>query len=200
VRDFTAVLQNETQLYYANTNNPVPMVGGAEGRFSEDMSEDSGQKGINYRIEPAWFRLGFPPHTPLGLIHRNFRQDKLFSNQQVGEDPQTPIFRARAGASTRFHFMVPDGTSRFGVLALHGHLWQREPYNGNAVIGGPTEIANNPTSQKIGSQEGLGPSSHYDIVPEHGAGGAFRVPGDYLYRMEDAFKNLDGQWGIFRVE
>ena len=96
--------------------------------------------------------------------------------------------------------MVPDGTSRFGTLAIHGHLRQREPYNGSAVIGGPTSIAGNPTSQRIGSQEGLGPSSHYDIVLEHEAGGAFRVPGDYLFRMQDAFKNLEGQWGIFRVE
>ena len=200
VRDFVAVLQNETQLYYANTNNPVPMTGGAEGRFAEDMSEDSGQKGINYKVEPAWFRLGLPPQLPLSLIHRAVPQSRLFSNLQVGGDPQTPIFRANAGTPSRFHFMVPTGTSRFGVLALHGHLWQREPYNGNPIIGGPTAIANNPTSQKIGSQEGLGPSSHYDIVLEHGAGGAFRVRGDYLYRMGDGFKNLDGQWGIFRVQ
>ncbi len=201
VRDFVAVLQNETQLYYAGTNNPVPMIGGVEGRMSEDTSEDSGQKAINYRTEPAWFRLKFPPHTPLGVIHRVRQQAGLFSNQQVGgQDPQTPVFTASAGTASRFHFMVPTGTSRFGVLALHGHLWQREPYNGNAVIGGPTAIANNPTSQRIGSQEGLGPSSHYDIVLDQGAGGAFRIRGDYLYRMSDGFKNLDGQWGIFRVQ
>lgn len=84
MRDFTVVLQNQTQLYYAGTNNPVPMIGG-EGRFSADASEDSGQKSINYRVEPAWFRLGFPPHLPFGLMARSFQQASLFANQQVGE-------------------------------------------------------------------------------------------------------------------
>jgi hypothetical protein len=199
VRDFVAILQNQTQIYYSLTNHPVPMIGG-EGRFSADVSEDSGQKTINYRTEPAWYRLGFPPHLPFGQMSRDFPQADLFANGRVGGDPQTPVFRAAAGAATRFHFMVPDGTSRFGTLAIHGHLWQREPYNGNVAIGGPTGIASNPTSQRVGSQEGLGPSSHYDIVLEHGAGGAFRIRGDYLIRMQDAFKNLEGQWAIFRVE
>jgi hypothetical protein len=51
----------------------------------------------------------------------------------------------------------------------------------------------------IGSQEGVGPANHFDIVPAHGAGGIYGVPGDYLYRDEASFGNYQGLWGILRV-
>jgi hypothetical protein len=191
---------------WALTNNPVPSAG-AGNRFSEDMDEDSGQKGLNYRAEPAWFRLGFPPHLPFGPMARLFFQRDLFSNgllrpgagSAVG-DPETPVFTARPGRPARMHVIVPDGITRNGVFTVHGHVWEREPYEADSVIQGPAGIGDNPTSQLIGAQEGIGPSSHWDIVFTNGAGGAFAVPGDYLYRMMDSFKNLEGQWGLLRVE
>jgi len=198
-RDFVAVLQKGTQFRYAN-NNPVPMVGG-EGRMGED-SEDTGSKGINYRSEPLWFRLGFPPHLP-PEDQRNFFTQNVYANAQLtpAADPETPIFRANALTPARFRFVMPTGAgTRNGVLTLHGHLWEREPYNSNPNIKGPDRIASNPTSQLTGSQEGIGPTGHWDIIPVHGAGGAFGITGDYLYRMMDSFHNFDGMWGIFRVE
>lgn len=197
-RDFVPVMQNQVQLRYGGTNNPVPSTGG-EGRASED-SEDSGQRAINYRTEPAWFRLGFPPHVPFNA-QRDEPTAKLYANVQVGDqDPQTPIFNANVGDQTRFRFVIPDGTTRNGNLAIHGHLWDREPYLGNTTAQGPVRIANNPTSQRIGAQEGIGPAGHWDVVLRNGAGGAGGVDGDYLYRLMDSSHNYDGQWGIFRVE
>ena len=200
-RDFVAVLHSSLQLRYAE-NAPVPGVE-AEGRVSEDV-EDSGQKGVNYRSEPLWFRLGIAPNTGFSAPQlQGADQENLFSNAQagVGSDPQTPVFTANARERVRFHFVVPGGGHRNGVLALHGHPWDREPYAGSAAaIRGSVSIADNPTSQRIGSQEGVGPTSHYDIIPRNGAGGTGGVKGDYLYRMEDAFHNLQGIWGIFRVK
>lgn len=40
---------------------------------------------------------------------------------------------------------------------------------------------------------------HFDVVLD-GAGGAFRVPGDYLYRTFQSFQFDGGMWGLFRVE
>jgi hypothetical protein len=209
-RDFVAVLQTSVQMRYANTdvNNPfgVPVAGiGGEGRFAEAF-EDSGQKGINYRIEPAWFRLGFPPQVPFDL-QKDFETGGLYSNQQVRPgtaiaigEPQTPIFTATAKTPVRFHVIEPVGGHRNATFTLHGHLWDRMPYIANATLGGPDQIGNNPTSQRIGAQEGVGPTSHYDIVPRNGAGGYFGVAGDYLYRMMDSFHNFDGMWGLFRVK
>lgn len=198
-RDFVVILHTGAQFRYAD-NTPVPMMGG-EGRVAED-AEDTGSKSINYKSEPAWYRLGFPPHLPFEQ-QRNFFTQNLYSNAQLipPQDPQTPVFVATAKTPVRFHFIQPTGLGgRNAVLALHGHLWDRAPYNSNPAIGGPDRIANNPTSQRIGAQEGVGPTSHYDVVPRNGAGGLFGITGDYLYRMMDSGKNYDGMWGIFRVE
>jgi hypothetical protein len=176
----------------------------------EDV-EEAGQKAVNYKTEPLWFRLGFPPHLDLGT-QREFQTAAVYSNSQpeggtgpaIGE-PQTPIFTAFAGEPVRFRFVEPGGNTRAHVIVIHGHLWEREPYNeadfdGDGIPDGPTRIADNPTSQKVGHQEGMGPTNHFDIVPKHGAGGAFGVIGDYLYRMMSSQANYDGMWGIFRVE
>ena len=103
-------------------------------------------------------------------------------------------------------------------------MWEEEPYtttaaptggcySGVTILGTPvvcsTVIAdqplstnvllNNPFSEWQGSQMGVGPSSHFDIPLINGAGGAFRVLGDYLYRTHQSFQFDKGVWGIFRV-
>jgi len=37
-------------------------------------------------------------------------------------------------------------------------------------------------------------------VLKYGAGGAFRIVGDYLYRDQASFTFDGGMWGIFRVK
>ena len=84
---------------------------------------------------------------------------------------------------------------RNNVFNLHGHFWQDEPYTNDSK-----SIGNNPLSEFKGAQYGVGPSSHYEVIPVNGAGGARRVPGDYLYRTQESFMFDGGIWGIFRVD
>jgi len=84
------------------------------------------------------------------------------------------------------------------VFQVHGHTWQREPYLAGTV---PSQtIGNNPISEFRGSQEGLSAQNHFDIVLQNGAGGAFKIPGDYLFRDGTAFLMDGGRWGLLRVQ
>lgn len=195
-REFVSVYQTNTNLRFVD-NTPVPGIV-SEGLGAPEDTEDGGQKGVNYRIEPAWFRLGLDPRSILA-DGSNADQDALFSNSQVGADPQTPIYTARAGTPVRLHMLQPGGAHRNFSLAVHGHLWEREPYNENTTIQGPTSIIDNPKSQRIGAQSGFGPYQHFTFNLKNGAGGLFRVNGDYLIRAQSAWHNMDGMWNILRV-
>ncbi|HEX8722463.1 MAG TPA: hypothetical protein VF736_17745, partial [Pyrinomonadaceae bacterium] len=131
------------------------------------------------------------PRTPT----RDYDFANALSNSQVGgSDPQTPVFTATAGQQVRVRLLQPGGHSRNNVFTLHGHVWEEEPYANNS-----TTLGSNPLSEWKGAQYGVGPGSHFDFLLKHGAGGAFSVPGDYLYRTLQSFQFDGGIWGIFRV-
>jgi hypothetical protein len=159
----------------------------------EEDPEDSGQKALNYRAEPMWKRLGYAPDLPLEQT-RALDFTNSLSNAQVGGDPVTPVFTAKAGTPVRFRVLNSNGHARNNVFQVHGHIWQQEPYINNS-----TQIGNNPLSEWKGAQQGHGASNHMDAIPENGAGGARRVTGDYLYRTQSSFQFDNGLWGIFRV-
>ncbi|HEY9284061.1 MAG TPA: hypothetical protein VIP46_11465, partial [Pyrinomonadaceae bacterium] len=209
-RDFALIFQNDVNLRYAD-GSPVKNTAEAED------AEDSGQKAFNYRTEPMWKRMDFAPETHLSCgwwdefgNPRGERDEfgnpvtectnqkdftNSLSNQKVGgEDPVTPIFTARAGEQVRFRVLHPAGHARNSVFQVHGHIWEEEPYTNNSSV-----LGSNPLSEWKGSQYGIGPGSHFDMMPKHGAGGALRVPGDYLYRDQGSFPFSGGLWGIFRV-
>src|ERR1700752_2013362 len=188
-REFVLQFQSDINMRFAD-GSPVPNLGGPGG--AEDP-EDSAQKAINYRTEPLWKRMGYAPETP-PEITRNFDFTNVLTNAQVGGDPQTPVFTARAGQQVRFRVLTANGHMRNNVFNLHGHFLQEEPYTNNSK-----SIGNNPLSEVKGSQYGIGPSSHYEVIPLNGAGGARRVTGDYLYRTQSVFQFDGGIWGIFRV-
>jgi hypothetical protein len=199
-RDFVAIFQDDINMRFGVTGGradggPVPFVAGA------DDSEDSGMKAVNYRTEPLWHRLGIDPAAPENVIATHDFTNAL-ANSQVGGDPQTPIFTAKAGQAIRLRVLEPNGHARNHVFALHGHVWQRNPYTSSCTAMpclGSTSIGDNPLSEWRGAQEGHGPSDHWDIVPAHGAGGFFGVTGDYLYRDMDAVIFYNGLWGLLRV-
>jgi hypothetical protein len=117
------------------------------------------------------------------------------SNISVGGDPQTPVFTATAGTPVRIRVLEPGGHPRNHVFTVHGHTWERNPYTrGSSVIG------DNPLSEWRGAQEGHGPSDHWDIVLQNGAGGKFKVKGDYLIRDMLPGGFYSGLWGILRVQ
>jgi hypothetical protein len=188
-REFVIQFQTDINLRFAD-GSPVPNLGGPNG--AEDP-EDSGQKAINYRTEPLWKRMGYPVDTPFEQT-RDFDFTNVLTNAQVGGDPQTPIFTAQAGQTVRFRILNANGHMRNNVFNLHGHFWQEEPYANNSKV-----IGNNPLSEVKGSVYGIGPSSHGEVIPTNGAGGARRVTGDYLYRTQESFMFDGGIWGIFRV-
>jgi len=191
-REFVLVTQDDVNLRCNGCGSDPLDPDAVPNIFDSDDPEDSGQKAFNYRTEPMWFRMGFAPDTPLSIT-RGFDFSNVLSNSQVGGDPETPLFLAQAGEEVRLRVVEPGGHSRNHVFAVHGHVWQHEPY-----VNGSTEIGDNPLSLVQGARMGHGPTNHFDAVLKH-AGGAFGVTGDYLYRDFASFLFDGGLWGIMRV-
>ena len=188
-REFVVQFQTDINMRFAD-NTPVPLLGGPTG--VEDP-EDSAQKAINYRTEPLWKRMNYPPETEFKDTNK-LDFTNVLTNAQVGGEPETPIFTAQAGQAVRFRILNANGHMRNNVFNLHGHFWQEEPFTNNSK-----SIGDNPVSEVKGALYGIGPSSHYEVIPSNGAGGARRVSGDYLYRTQESFMFDGGIWGIFRV-
>ncbi|MFN2563581.1 MAG: copper oxidase [Gemmatimonadaceae bacterium] len=190
-KDFVLIYQDDINLRYKD-GTMVPPADGTED------PEDSGHKGFNFRSEPLWRRMGHSPAMPLDQT-RKLDFTNVLRNDFIpdGGDPLTPVFLASAGEKVRFRILQPGGHQRNHVFQVHGHTWQEFPYALNSY--GQLVIGDNPTSQLIGSQFGIGPSSHFDIVLQNGAGGKFKTLGDYLYRDQQSFMFNGGLWGLLRV-
>ncbi len=157
--------------------------------------EGSGQKAVNYRTEPIWFRIGLAPDWPAEDTRQFTLFDQVLSNDWIGGyDPETPVFVAGAGKTVRFRSVHPGGHTQSHVFDLHGHIWQELPY-----VTSSAALGDNPESEWQGARGGHGPSNHFDVLVQHGAGGKFSVAGDYLYRDYAAWLLDGGIWGLFRV-
>ena len=123
----------------------------------------------------------------------------------------TPVFTAAVGQEGRMRVLLPHGIGRGTTFNLHGHVWQRDPYvcAGSADLGlagkcapgelGSTCIGDNPLGLGLGGQESVNATSHFEVrLPE--VGGADGVTGDYLFRDQGSVGNIEGLWGIMRVE
>ncbi|MBA3241419.1 MAG: hypothetical protein H0T60_09380, partial [Acidobacteria bacterium] len=172
-----------------------------------DDSEDSGMKAFNYKTEPLWGRLGVPITTPPiggpdhpGPSINDFDLTNILSSTQPNPgcgpacgDPETPIFEAQSGQAVRFRVLDVAGHPRQHGFTIFGHHWQFEPWQNHSRIQG-----NNPFTFEIGSESGIAPTRHVNILTT--AGGIFGKPGDYLYRTQEAMQfTYGGLWGIFRV-
>lgn len=206
-REFVLLFQNDVNMRTDLEMTPrcdVPTGGVVSGHGAPvenlaclDDPEDSGQKALNYRTDPLWKRMQIPPGTPLEETRDRTDWWNVVANTKVGSistDPQTPVFRATAGQEIRFRVLEPGGHQRNHVFALHGHVWDREPY-----IQSSTKIGRNNFSFWEGARMGHGPSNHFDALIRHGAGGKFSVVGDFLFRDQVAIGFDNGLWGILRV-
>jgi hypothetical protein len=189
-REFVLQFQNDVNLRFGDLTGDAAAV---PNTADAEDNEDSGQKALNYRTEPLWKRMNYAPDTPLEQT-RNFDYSNSLSNSQVGGDPVTPVFTARAGTEVRFRVLQSNGHARNNVFNIHGHVWEEEPY-----VNGSKSIGSNPLSEWKGMMFGHGASNHINVVPVNGAGGARRVTGDYLYRTMTSTQFDGGMWGIFRV-
>ena len=147
VRDFLVVMAKDLNHRYSD-GTPVEHMNGEGQGLPEDAQENSGMA-LNYGIEPLWFRFAIPPNAPFGQVFDNAtgrpagygaipNAHQAFSNvlpvdpnvpgsPAVG-DPATPVLVASAGQEVRMHLVLPHSTSRGSTFALHGHVWQRDPY------------------------------------------------------------------------
>lgn len=204
-REFVVQFQNDvnmrtdvelTPLCGLPTGGVVPGYGAPiENLDCGDDAEDSGQKGLNYRSEPLWKRMQFPPGRRLPTTDDFTNWHNVLSNSKVGGDPQTPVFLAARGTPIRFRLLQSGGHARNIVFTLHGHIWDKEPY-----IEGSTRIGTNSFSMWEGARMGIGPTNHFDAVIRNGAGGKFSIIGDYLFRNHEGLDLDGGMWGLLRVE
>ena len=191
--EFAFVFQDDINLQYAS-GTPVPNL------EIDDDPENSGQKAINYRTDPVWYRGGWGPETPLtgngpGFRTRQFTAfDQIFHNSWVGGDPETPVFEAQAGEKLRLRVVHPSGHTQSHVFELYGHSWYEMPY-----VASSTQIGPNASSPVMGTLGGHGPSDHFDALILNAAGGSFNVPGDYFYRSYSGPRLDAGMWGLLRV-
>lgn len=196
-REFVVVSQTGVNLRDAQGRPICPVEGGRPCKGTEDP-EDSGNKAVNYRAEPLWFRMGFAPGSDLEHTRTLDFTDVLSNAITGGQDPQTPVFTAQAGQEVRFRVLNGGGPARNQVFQVHGHGWQRMPYRTTGAVAS-NEIGDNPSSPVYGAQAGGGPGNHFDIVLNGGAGGHFSRPGDYLWREQSSLAFDGGIWGILRV-
>jgi hypothetical protein len=248
-REFVLVLQNNVNMRY-KSNNPVNKVGGEEdpedtGQVGFNYRTEPHWFRKGYAPETPLNGGGVvcdltnplcvtnPCALPGVLCTKDIDFTNVLSNNVtnfftgavLGQNPQTPIFKATPGQAIRLRLVQPVGHPRNNIFQLHGHVWEEAPYttpvaftggtySGRTILGTPvlgsTIIADKPTSTSDfvnnrfsnweGSQMGVGPSSHFDIIPSGGAGGTFRITGDYLYRTHQSFQFDKGLWGILRVQ
>jgi len=187
-REFVVFFQDDINLRYGN-NTPVKNLREA------DDPEDTGQKGMNYRTEPLWFRMGHAPETDFSTTRALTTWGNVLSNTKIGGlDPETPVFKVEQGTQVRFRVFMPGGHARNHVFNLHGHVWQELPW-----INGSTALGNNPLSEWKGTSIMHGPTNAENILLLNHAGGRFGVIGDFLLRDQASFSFDQGLWAIMRV-
>ncbi|GAA1475791.1 multicopper oxidase [Nocardioides aestuarii] len=190
----------------------------SEGKGVPEDAEDSGQKAINYRSDPLWYRLGVSPDVPFEepILRDNPDASRLLSNSMTGGDPWVPILEARAGQQVRIHVVQPGGHARGHVIAIDGHSWQRYPrapattassddsdriswaFHDDPIAQDHAAPGHLPLTDWIGAQEGMGPAiNHSMVLPQ--AGGPFGVDGDYLISDSASFGRYQGLWALLRV-
>jgi hypothetical protein len=198
-REFVVIYQDDINMR-CNGCGSDPLDKDAVPNLADnDDAEDSGQKAFNYRTEPMWFRYGYAPDADLGFTG-DLILNNILTNSQVGGDPETPVFQADAKAPVRFRVVEPGGHARNHVFQLHGHVWQQEPYTKESTVIGENKNGSGQwLTQFEGARMGHGPTNHFDMLLQNGAGGINGVPGDYLFRDHPSFQFDGGLWGILRV-
>ncbi len=200
-KEFVVVFQDDLNLRFTKGDGydfPNPSFGPAIPNLVVNVDpEGSGQKAINYRTEPLWYRAGWSPETPTNET-RNFTQfHLLMENAWVHQDPETPVFAATKGDPVRMRVVHPAGHELPIIFDLHGHIWEEHPIlaGSNSTVQG-----SNPVCEWKGARDGLGASDHFDALLKGGAGGMIGVSGDYLYRDYTPAHLDDGLWGLLRVQ
>jgi manganese oxidase len=196
-REFVLLMQDDLSLQ--QHNQPMP-----NHRMADD-AEDTGQKGFNYHTEPLWARNGVGTSgADLNELNGVDYSNTLSSYRNIAPcsgmscDPETPIFHAKPGEKVRFRIMHPGGHSRQHTFVLHGHNWDYQPWRFNSTQLFDGKADDKLLTARVGAIGGIGPGRHLNILVN--AGGEFKVPGDYLFRVQEQFQFQGGIWGLLRVK
>ena len=187
---------------------PVRKLSGAE------EPDDYGMKAWNYRTEPLWARRGGDPSV--GFTERNESDySQVFSSAATKMpdgsvrcaagiapilafanpcDPETPVLTAHPGERVRLHFVHAGGHTRQQGVALSGHAFNPYPWSPDSR----RIDANAGAALREGVFNGFGPMMGVSL--EVAAGGASRVPHDYLVGSQASFLRDGGLWGLLRVQ
>ncbi len=96
----------------------------------------------------------------------------------------------------RFRIAIPSGYARNTTLTILGHNWREEPF---ISVDWPSDVMSQNSSHIARSTtDNIVVGNSWNILTR--AGGSMAVPGDYLYRDVASFGNLNGLWGVVRVE
>jgi hypothetical protein len=126
-----------------------------------------------------------------GVVGLNYRLAPLATAGQSGDafqralhgEPTTPLLEAFAGDALKVHVLAPF-SEQAHIFNLEGHQWRLEAgRKGSDLV----------SSLQVGALEAI------TLMPLGGAGGALRLPGDYLYGdHREPFREA-GLWGLLRV-
>ena len=203
-REFVVMTQGSVNLRDRNGKAICPIAGaGAEAGVTATLAKVpmTPRKAATGRSTTAANRCG---SVSVSIPVRRWRRPAMSIRPTRCRTPRSaaipprPSSRRKRGRRCGSASASSAGHTRNGVFQVHGHVWQREPYVAGSVAS--QSIGNNPQSEYRGAQEGLGTGNHFDIVLQNGAGGAFKIPGDYLFRDQASFELDAGRWGLFRVQ
>ncbi|TAL09237.1 MAG: hypothetical protein EPO02_10750 [Nitrospirae bacterium] len=142
--------------------------------FMPYVQNVAGLTGVNYRSEPYKQRE-----------EQGCKLGNIFSPCSAGqlEDPQTPLILAHAGDPVRIH-VIGAWSEQNGMFGVEGHEWPIEPYMAGADMISVVEFAG---------------SEVLDVFLRQGAGGPYRLVGDYIWSNQRLPYSQSGQWGYLRV-
>ncbi len=141
--------------------------------FMPYIQQIAGLTGVNYRNEPWMYRE-----------EHGCEAGNMFTACVAGEgDLATPIILAHAGDPVRIHVFGAFNEQN-QIFSIEGHEW---PFKPNMVG------ADMLSSLQFGGAEYL------DVFLKEGAGGAFALPGDFVWQNHRMPYAAAGQWGYLRA-
>ncbi|MEW6544345.1 MAG: multicopper oxidase domain-containing protein [Nitrospirota bacterium] len=142
--------------------------------FMPYVQNVAGLTSVNYRAEPYKFRE--EQGCALGKVFQPCKVD-------APEDPVTPLIEAHAGDPVRIH-VIGANNEQNGMFSVEGHEWPIEPYMPGADMISVVEYSGSET---------------LDVFLRGGAGGPYKLAGDYVWSNQRLPYTQSGQWGYFRV-
>ena len=191
--EFALVIQDDVNLQFASGTAVPNLV------IDDDAGEqrpEGGQLPRRAALVPRRLGAGDAAHRQACFRTRQFPQfDQILHNSWVGgPTPRRRSSRPRPARTCASAWSIRPATPRrtsSSSTATPGWSGRTSPDS--------TQIGSNPTSEWFGTRGGVGPSDHFDALIPDGAGGKFKITGDYLWRDYSGPRLDAGIWGLLRI-